>query len=64
MDKYQGVDFAALVAKHKGITAAAKATGIPRTTIQSRLEQADVAVSRIPVAQTIVPLAEPANAKS
>jgi hypothetical protein len=61
MDKYAGIDFEVLVATYGGVVNAAKATGIPRTTIQSRLEAAEVAANRSaePHTSTIVPLAEP-----
>ncbi len=48
---------AELIAKHGGVVAAAKATGIPRTTLQSRVEQEQVRKAR--PEPTIIPLAPP-----
>jgi hypothetical protein len=50
-----------LVRQYGGVVKAAKATGIPRTTLQSRLEQEQVRQNR--PAPTIVPLAVPKQPK-
>ena len=61
MTIWADIDFTQLVQEHGGVVRAAKATGIPRTTIQSRLEQSVVNARR--PTPTVVPLPVPPPTK-